>query len=58
MTYYAHCKEVLVSEGERVAAGQKIATVGKTGRATGNMLHFAVSYGENWEDPIWEEAQE
>lgn len=58
MTYYAHCKEVLASEGERVAAGQKIATVGKTGRATGNMLHFAVSYGENWEDPIWEEAQE
>lgn len=58
MTYYAHCKEVLVPEGEHVAAGQKIANVGKTGRATGNMLHFAVSYGENWEEPVWEEGRE
>lgn len=54
MSYYAHCRETLVEEGESVAAGQKIAAVGKTGRATGNMLHFAVSYGENWQEPLWE----
>lgn len=58
MTYYAHCGETLVEEGDRVAAGQKIAVVGKTGRATGNMLHFAVSYGENWQEPRWENSRE
>ena len=53
MTYYTHCKDILVSEGDRVSARDKIATVGQTGRATGPHLHFAVSYEGEWQEPVW-----
>ena len=53
MTYYTHCKDILVSEGDRVSARDKIATVGQTGRATGTHLHFAVSYEGEWQEPVW-----
>ncbi len=39
-TLYAHCSELLVQQGDTVAAGQPIATVGHTGQATGNHLHL------------------
>lgn len=58
MTYYTHCKTVEVEKGQQVARGEKIATVGKTGAATGPCLHFAVSSGRNWEEPYWEELDE
>ena len=54
MTYYTHCKDILVSEREQVLAGDKIATVGQTGRATGPYLHFAVSYEREWQEPVWD----
>ena len=37
---YAQCSTVIVSEGERIDAGEQIASIGMTGRATGNHLHF------------------
>lgn len=51
MTYYAHCQDILVSQGDVVAAGEKIATVGQTGRVTGACLHFAVSCEGEWQEP-------
>lgn len=53
MTYYAHCKTVEVSQGQEVSQGEKIATVGQTGQATGPHLHFAVSSENNWEEPYF-----
>lgn len=53
-TYYTHCQEILVTEGNSVTAGQKIATVGNTGRSTGPHLHFALSRDGEYVEPVWE----
>ena len=41
-TLYGHCSQILVQEGDEVAAGQVIAKTGKTGLAMGDHLHFGM----------------
>ena len=40
VTYYAHLKDFAVASGERVARGQTIGFVGRTGNASGPHLHL------------------
>ncbi|MEC7521828.1 MAG: M23 family metallopeptidase [Myxococcota bacterium] len=39
-TFYAHCRAIWVTPGQRVARGQGVAEVGATGRAAVPHLHF------------------
>ena len=48
---YAHCKELLVKEGDVIQQGQAIATVGSTGNSTGPHLHFEIRYQDRYVDP-------
>ena len=51
VTLYAHLSEVLVSAGQRVAAGTYLGREGSTGNSTGPHLHFEVRIGGVPVDP-------
>lgn len=46
-TLYSHASSIKVQSGQRVAQGTTIATVGRTGKATGFHLHFEVRGATN-----------
>ena len=50
-TLYFHLDSVDVADGETVDRGQRLGTVGSTGRATGPHLHFAVQAAGARVDP-------
>ena len=51
-TYYAHCSQIMVSDGQYVECGDIIAKVGSTGNSTGPHLHFEVIINGNCVDPV------
>lgn len=51
MTYYCNCQEILARKDEQVKCGDKIATVGQTGMATGPHLHFGLNQNGEFVDP-------
>lgn len=48
---YAHCEELLVKRGDKVARGQVIAKVGATGGVGEPQLHFELRRGKRAVDP-------
>ncbi len=50
-TRYAHLKRIKVKNGRKVAKGDVIGTVGKSGNATGNHLHYEVRRDGRAVDP-------
>ena len=51
ITAYAHLGEVLVKEGDVIDVGQKIATVGQTGKVDTPQLHFEIRRSRKPIDP-------
>ncbi len=51
-TAYAHNRRNLVSKGKDVKQGEVVAQVGRTGRATGNHVHFEIRQGQEAMDPL------
>lgn len=48
---FIHLSKILVKEGDNISQGQEIALVGKTGRASGPHLHWAMNWFEERVDP-------
>lgn len=51
ITAYAHLDSVLIKEGDVVEGGQKIATVGQTGKVDSPQLHFEIRKARQPIDP-------
>ncbi|MDR1482418.1 MAG: M23 family metallopeptidase [Synergistaceae bacterium] len=51
-TLYSHCDTIIVKMGQRVKRGEFIGTVGRTGRATTDHLHFEVRIAGAKKDPL------
>jgi len=48
---FIHLSKILVNKGDKISQGQVIALVGKTGRASGPHLHWAMNWFEERVDP-------
>lgn len=52
LTVYAHNSVLLVHQGQSVRAGDRLALVGQSGRASGPHLHFEVRQAQIPRDPV------
>lgn len=52
LTVYAHCENTFVKAGQKVSAGQRIASVGNTGNSTGYHVHFEVREDGKTKNPL------
>jgi murein DD-endopeptidase MepM/ murein hydrolase activator NlpD len=51
-TLYAHMNSINVKLGQEIAIGQKVGTMGSTGRSTGPHLHYEIYFRGKSYDPI------
>jgi murein DD-endopeptidase MepM/ murein hydrolase activator NlpD len=51
LSLFCHLSSIDVAVGDSVAAGQRVAAVGATGRVTGPHLHWSVSLNRSMVDP-------
>jgi murein DD-endopeptidase MepM/ murein hydrolase activator NlpD len=51
-TRYGHLRDIQVARGERVAIGQRIGSMGSTGRSTATHLHYEVWFRGRSVDPV------
>lgn len=51
-TRYGHLRDIQVTRGERVAIGQRIGSMGSTGRSTATHLHYEVWFRGRAVDPV------
>lgn len=51
-TRYAHLRDFQVRVGERVQIGQRIGSMGSTGRSTGTHLHYEIWFRGKVYDPV------
>lgn len=50
-TLYGHCKNIIVTEGQKVRRGDQIAVSGNSGLSTGAHLHYEVIYKDRQVNP-------
>ncbi|MDE0311971.1 MAG: M23 family metallopeptidase, partial [Caldilineaceae bacterium] len=53
VSLYAHMNTVYVRQGENVAKGEQLGTVGNTGRSTGPHLHFEIRQNGAARNPFY-----
>ncbi|MGQ0533041.1 MAG: peptidoglycan DD-metalloendopeptidase family protein [Caulobacteraceae bacterium] len=51
-TRYAHLRDIQVQRGEQIAIGQRIGSMGSTGRSTATHLHYEVWFRGRAVDPV------
>lgn len=52
-SFYAHCSKIVVTKGQAVARGEKLAEIGSTGISTGPHLHLELKYGKMHLNPAY-----
>lgn len=52
-SFYAHCSKIVVTKGQKVALGEKVAEIGNTGSATGSHLHLELKFNKMHLNPAY-----